>query len=159
MRLACVRSLCIDAVPRHLIARIHSMIEQLLTPLTFAQFVTTLFLAVLFLQSGVDKVVDFAGNYGWLQGHFAKSPLRAHVKMMLITMTVTEVLAGVLALCGAVQLVVSGERTIALYGAQLAAINILMLFFGQRVAKDYAGAATLVSYFIVCIGAVLLLAR
>ena len=135
------------------------MIEQLLTPLTFAQLVTMLFLAVLFLQSGVDKVIDFAGNYQWLQGHFAKSPLRSHVKMMLITMTVTEVIAGILALCGAAQLAMSGEKMFALYGAQLAALNILMLFFGQRVAKEYVGAAVLVPYFMLCVGAVVLLAQ
>jgi hypothetical protein len=34
-----------------------------------------------------------------------------------------------------------------------------MLFFGQRVAKDYVGAAVLVPYFILCVGAVLLMAQ
>ena len=33
------------------------------------------FLAILFLQSGIDKVVDRRGNLEWLTGHFAKSPL------------------------------------------------------------------------------------
>jgi hypothetical protein len=32
-----------------------------------------------------------------------------------------------------------------------------MLFFGQRLAKDYAGAATLVGYFVLSVGAVLLM--
>jgi hypothetical protein len=32
----------------------------------------------------------------------------------------------------------------------------VMLFFGQRMAKDYAGAAALVPYFILSIGAILL---
>ena len=79
--------------------------------------------------------------------------------MMLITMTVTEVLAGILALCGAAQLAMSGEKMFALYGAQLAALNILMLFFGQRMAKEYVGAAVLVPYFMLCVGAVVLLAQ
>jgi diacylglycerol kinase len=30
----------------------------------------------------------------------------------------------------------------------VAALNLIMLFFGQRVAKDYGGAAILVPYFI-----------
>jgi hypothetical protein len=36
-------------------------------------------------------------------------------------------------------------------GSLLSAITLLMLFFGQRVAKDYAGAATLVPYFILVV--------
>ncbi|MSR41241.1 MAG: DoxX family protein [Phycisphaerales bacterium] len=133
------------------------MLEHILQPITFAQIVIMLFLTVLFLQSGIDKVVDFAGNYSWLQGHFAKSPLRNHVKGMLCTITLAEVLAGLLALAGAVEIVMGEGKTIALYGAQLAAIDILLLFFGQRIAKEYAGAAALVPYFLLCVGAVVLL--
>ena len=65
--------------------------------------------------------------------------------------------AGVLALLGAGQIVLNGEKTFAMYGAQLAALNIVMLFFGQRIAKDYAGAAALIPYFILCIAEILLL--
>ncbi len=133
------------------------MLEQLLQPIPFAQCITTLFLAVLFLQSGMDKVFDFAGNHSWLQGHFAKTPLRTQVKAMLITVTITEVAAGLLALAGAVQLLIGGGKTLALYGAELAALNVLLLFMGQRIAKEYAGAAVLVSYFMLSVGAVLLL--
>jgi hypothetical protein len=58
-----------------------------------------------------------------------------------------------------VQIILSSDMTLALLGAELAALNIVMLFFGQRVAKDYAGAAALVPYFIVCVGAIVLLGR
>jgi hypothetical protein len=34
-----------------------------------------------------------------------------------------------------------------------------MLFFGQRMAKDYAGAASLVPYFILSVGAVVLMSQ
>ena len=55
------------------------MLEQLFQPLPFAQVMATLMLAILFLQSGLDKVLDFGGNLGWLSGHFAKTPLRGAV--------------------------------------------------------------------------------
>jgi hypothetical protein len=42
------------------------------------------FLAILFLQSGIDKVVDRRGNLEWLNGHFAKSPL-ADRRIMLLS--------------------------------------------------------------------------
>ena len=47
---------------------------------------------------------------------------------------------------------------LAFYGAALAAISIVALFFGQRMAKDYAGAATLVPYFLLALSALYLLA-
>jgi hypothetical protein len=131
--------------------------QNLLNPIHFSQLITALFLAILFLQSGLDKVFNFGDNLGWLTGHFSKTPFRGQVKSMLITITITEVAAGVLALLGAGQIVLNGEKTFAMYGAQLAALNIAMLFFGQRIAKDYPGATSLVPYFIVCIGEILLL--
>ena len=131
--------------------------QNLLNPIHFSQLLTALFLAILFLQSGLDKVFNFGDNLGWLTGHFSKTPFRGQVKVMLITITITEVAAGVLALLGAGQIVLNGEKTFAMYGAQLAALNIAMLFFGQRIAKDYPGATSLVPYFIVCIGEILLL--
>jgi hypothetical protein len=94
---------------------------------------------------------------GWLTGHFSKTPFRNQVKAMLVTITVAEVLAGLLAMAGAVQIAWSGQLTCAMYGAQLATIDIVLLFFGQRIAKDYAGAASLVPYFILCVADVLLL--
>jgi uncharacterized membrane protein YphA (DoxX/SURF4 family) len=131
--------------------------NHLLNPVDSAQFLAAIFLAILFLQSGLDKVVDFGGNLSWLQGHFAKSPLAGFVKPMLVTITLTETVAGLVCAIGAGQVALSGETGIALRGAQLAAANIVMLFFGQRLAKDYPGAATLAGYFVLAVGAVLLM--
>ena len=135
------------------------MLHTLLQPIPFAQLMTSLFLAILFLQSGLDKVFNFADNLGWLTGHFSKTPFRGQVKLMLITITIAEVAAGVLALMGAGQIAMNGEKTFAMYGAQLATLDIVMLFFGQRIAKDYAGAASLVPYLILCVGQVVLLTQ
>jgi hypothetical protein len=115
------------------------------------------FLAILFLQSGIDKIVDRKGNIEWLTGHFAKSPLASQVVPMVSVITVIEVAAGALSAAGAVMLIATGSRTLAALGALLAVAAILMLFFGQRIAKDYAGAAALVPYFIVASGGLILL--
>ncbi len=133
------------------------MLEALLTPVVSAQFLTLAFLAILFLQSGVDKIVDFKGNLAWLKGHFAKSPLAGQVAPMLAVITLTETAAGALAAVGAVMLALDGSKALGLHAAQLCALNIVMLFFGQRLAKDYAGAASLVPYFVLCVGAVVLM--
>ena len=135
------------------------MIERLLEPVTAAQVLVTAMLAICFLQSGIDKVVDFRGNLAWLTGHFSKTPFRGQVAPMLAVITILECAAGALCAVGVVQIALGNGTKAALYGAELSALNIVLLFFGQRIAKDYAGAATLVSYFILCVGAIVLLAR
>ncbi len=135
------------------------MLENLLHPIPFAQCLTSVFLAVLFLQAGLDKVIDFGGNLAWITSYFAKSPLRGQAKLLLPVVMLAECAAGGLALVGAAQIAWLGETTLSLYGAQLSTITITMLFFGQRMAKDYASAAAMVPYFILCVGAVLLLAH
>jgi len=125
-----------------------------------AHLLTAAILAILFLQSGLDKVFDWKGNLGWLQGHFAESPLAKVVPLLLLTVTVVEVSAGAVSAVGAVLLLIDPMQTdIALRGAQLSAVAIVMLFFGQRLAKDYAGAATLVPYFILSVAAILLFGK
>jgi hypothetical protein len=135
------------------------MLERLTDPIFAASVLTSALLAICFLQSGLDKVLDFKGNLAWLNGHFAKSPLRGQVAPMLVVVTILECAAGALCAVGVVQIILSSDMKLALLGAELAALNIVMLFFGQRVAKDYAGAAALVPYFIACVGAIVLLGR
>ena len=135
------------------------MLERLTDPIFAASVLTSALLAICFLQSGLDKVLDFKGNLAWLNGHFAKSPLRGQVAPMLVVVTILECAAGALCAVGVVQIILSSDMKLALLGAELAALNIVMLFFGQRVAKDYAGAAALVPYVIVCVGAIVLLGR
>ena len=126
--------------------------------LFFVQVAVALFLAILFLQSGIDKIMDRKGNLEWLTGHFAKSPLAALVPLMLFVITALEVAAGGFSAVGAVQLMVTRNPAVAFYGACFSTAAILALFFGQRVAKDYPGAATLVPYFLLAIVAMLILA-
>jgi len=123
------------------------------------QVLISAFLAILFLQSGIDKVVDRRGNLEWLRGHFAKSPLAGIVPAMVTAITILELAAGVLSAIGCVVVVFSRDSTIALYGAVISAVAILALFFGQRMAKDYAGAAVLVPYFLLALAAIYLLAQ
>jgi diacylglycerol kinase len=117
------------------------------------------FLAILFLQSGIDKIVDRRGNLEWLKGHFAKSPLAGMVPAMLTTITILEVAAGALSAVGCVFVILSRDSTVAFYGAVVSALGIIALFFGQRMAKDYPGAAVLVPYFLVTLVAIYLLAQ
>ena len=123
------------------------------------QLLVSAFLAILFLQSGIDKIIDRQGNLQWLSGHFAKSPLAGLVPLLLGILTLIELAAGLLSGIGFFALLFTRNSTIALYGAVVSAIAILCLFFGQRMAKEYAGAAVLVPYFLVTLVAIYLLVR
>src|SRR6266446_179353 len=123
------------------------------------QALVTAFLAILFLQSGIDKIADRRGNLEWLKGHFAKSPLAETVPALLTAITILEVTAGVLSALGCVLLLLLRDSTVAFCGAVISAAAIIALFFGQRVAKDYAGAAVLVPYFLLALFAIYLLAQ
>ncbi len=55
-----------------------------------------LLVAILFIQSGLDKVFDWRGNLDWLTGHFSKTFLSRTVLPMLATITVMELATGFL---------------------------------------------------------------
>jgi len=107
-----------------------------------------LFVAILFIQSGLDKVFDWQGNLGWLNGHFSKTFLAPAVPMLLATITVMEIATGIVALAGIVYFLIAGSTSVIFWAGVLGALSITALFFGQRIAKDYPGAAVLVPYFI-----------
>src|SRR6476620_10280913 len=123
------------------------------------QIFSAAFLAILFLQSGVDKVVDRRGNLEWLKGHFAKSPLASVVPTLVTAITILELAAGVLNGVGCLALIVLRDSTVAFCGAVVSAVAVIALFVGQRMAKDYAGAAVLVPYFLLTVVAIYLLAQ
>ena len=81
------------------------------------------------------------------------------VPIMFGVLTIIEVAAGTLSGIGFLALLVAHNSTIAFYGAIVSALAVLCLFFGQRMAKEYAGAAILVPYFLVTLVAIYLLAH
>lgn len=119
-----------------------------------ASILILLLLALTFLQSAYDKIFAWKDNLDWLKGHFSKTFLKNHVPFALFKILVLELLAGVLCLAGVLQILVYDIKIVGYYGAVLSCITLLMLLFGQRIAKDYDGARTIVIYFIPAIMAV-----
>ena len=115
------------------------------------------FLAITFIQSGYDKLFYWKDNLDWLKEHFAKTQLKNLVPLALINILILELISGVLCVVGGIELYINNGRTFGLYGAVFSSITLLMLLFGQRLAKDYDGARTIVIYFIPAVMAVLLL--
>src|SRR5436190_17320683 len=82
-----------------------------------------LFVAILFIQSGLDKVFDWKGNLEWLTGHFAKSFLKAIVPMMLATIMIMELATGVMAAAGLVYLILTGSPKVIFYASVIGAAS------------------------------------
>ncbi|MBP2833846.1 DoxX family protein [Aquimarina sp. U1-2] len=110
-----------------------------------------LFLLITFLQSGIDKLVDWRGNLEWLKGHFAKTFMANMVPLLLATILVVEIITAIYSIIGIYYLLVYNNTYFAFFAMFLACITLLMLLFGQRVAKDYQGALTITCYFIVTV--------
>lgn len=122
------------------------------------QLFISAFFAICFLQSGIDKLIDRRGNLDFLTGHFGKSPLAGFVPILFSILTVLELAAGALCAIGCLILLVRHTTGIAFYGVLLSALALLALFFGQRMAKEYPGAATLAPYFIIALAGLYFLA-
>ncbi len=112
---------------------------------------SAMLVSILFIQSGLDKVFDWRGNLEWLTGHFSKTFLRGTVPPMLATITLMEIATGILSAIGIVYFLITSSTVLIFYASILGAASIVALFFGQRIAKDYAGAAVLIPYFILLI--------
>lgn len=125
--------------------------------LTVIKTLIALYFSILFLQSGLDKITGWKGNLSWLTEYFSKTFLKGQVPVLLGTITFTEVLAGVLSAIGIVELLFMGGHSFVVYGAVLATLNFVMLFFGQRIAQDYDAAAAMTNYFTVGIISILIL--
>ncbi len=119
-----------------------------------APILLLVFLAITFIQSGYDKLFYWKDNLSWLKEHFAKTQLKNLVHLALLNILILELISGVLCIVGGIQLLVNNGRTFGLYGSIFSCITLLMLLFGQRLAKDYDGARTIVIYFIPAVLAV-----
>ncbi|AWM15291.1 DoxX family membrane protein [Flavobacterium sp. NRK F10] len=119
-----------------------------------APILILILLALTFLQSGYDKIKDWKGNVEWLKSHFNGTFLGKQVPLALFLILVLEICSGVMCVSGIIELFNTPDTIVGYYGAVLSCITLLFLLFGQRIAKDYDGARTIVIYFIPAILAV-----
>jgi uncharacterized membrane protein YphA (DoxX/SURF4 family) len=135
---------------------IDNLFANQVTNYTVVKMLVPAFMAILFLQSGLDKVFNYKDNLDYFTSHFKKSPLSNFVSLLTPVITVLEVSAGILCAIGTISLIFDNKLW-AFWGLIIAALALLSLFFGQRVAKDYAGAVSIVIYFaLVMIGLLIL---
>ena len=123
-------------------------------PLVLCQIFIAMFLIIVFLQSSMDRIFDRKGNLDFIKAHFSKTIFKNFTPYLLTIITVFE-LTGTLILAYGVYYAFAERTTLWIfYGFVILSITLLFLLLGQRLAKDYVGAADLVPYFMlimVCI--------
>ena len=117
-------------------------------PMELCQIFIAIFLFIAFFQSGLDKVIDRKGNLDFLKAHFSDTPLIKIIPIMLHILTFLEIIGSLMLGYGVYYAFVNRSTLWIFYGFVVIAITIIILFAGQRIAKDYLGAADLVPYFI-----------
>ena len=122
--------------------------------INIASILLLAFLAATFVQSSYDKTMYWNDNLLWLKGHFAKTPIRDLVPVSLLLILVLELISSILCIVGILQLVINSGRSFGLWGAVASCVTLIFLLVGQRMAKDYDGARTIVIYFMPAITAV-----
>ena len=119
-----------------------------------ASILILVFFGISFLQSSYEKLFYWNDNLNWLKEHFAETRLKNKVPFSLISLVIMELISTVLCFVGCIELLISDGRSFGFYGAVFSAITLIMMLFGQRLAKDYDGARTIVIYFIPAVMAV-----
>lgn len=112
------------------------------------QSLIAIFISIALIQSGIDKINDRKGNLDWLIDHFSNTIFNNYVPFLLSILTVVELLSGIILISGALFNLLYSNFNILIVGFLLSSVNFIFLFLGQRIAKDYAGAAVIVNYFI-----------
>tara|TARA_A100000164_G_scaffold168101_1_gene149207 strand:+ start:25 stop:576 length:552 start_codon:yes stop_codon:yes gene_type:complete len=115
-------------------------------PLVLCQILIAIVFIITFIQSGVDKVIDREGNRLYFKDHFSNSILKNYTSIMLTFITLFELICGFVLIYGVYFSFVERTTLWIFYGFVICTFNLILLFLGQRIAKDYIGASDLVPY-------------
>ena len=120
-------------------------------PLVLCQILIAIFIAIVFMQSSLDKIFYRSENLEYFKAQFEKSIFKKIYPLLLSILTIFELVGGLMLIYG-VYFSFSERVTLWIfYGFVHIAITLIFLLLGQRIAKDYVGAANLVPYFILII--------
>ena len=111
-----------------------------------------LFLLITFFMSLFEKICDYSGTQSFMESHFKNTFLAKKIAFLLPILVFIELIAVILLILAILNyyftIISINFSRFALIGC---AISLMMLLFGQRVAKDYQSSAGITIYFILVI--------
>ena len=117
-------------------------------PFELCQTLIAIFLMVVFIQSGVDKVLNRKDNLDFFKSHFSKTIFKNITPILLTILTILELIGGIVLAYGVFHTLYFLDTIWIFNGFVILSITLIFLISGQRIAKDYIGAADLIPYFI-----------
>ena len=120
------------------------------SPIKIMQMLSAIFFSIVFFQSSIDKILDRKGNIEFFEEHFKATFLNKILSPLLSILTFLELIAAGICIYGLFYSLLYQNTDFIFYGLVASGIVLLMLLFGQRIAKDYVGAADITIYFILC---------
>ena len=119
------------------------------------QILSSLFFSIIFFQSGIDKALDREGNLNFFESHFKNTLFYKMHSQALTVLMLLELFAASLCLLGFIYSIIYHNTHFIFYGLLVTSFVLLSLLLGQRIAKDYVGAADITIYFILCVIAII----
>ncbi|MCD6542912.1 MAG: hypothetical protein J7K34_00230 [Flavobacteriaceae bacterium] len=99
----------------------------------------------------MEKIFQWKQSIGYYQSHFKNTFMEKFIPPSLLLVIFMEVITVILSLIGIYNLILFNDNTFGYYGLVVAAITLLGLMIGQRIAKDYSGAMLITVYFILTV--------
>ena len=115
------------------------------------QILSSIFFSIVFFQSGIDKAIDRKGNLDFFESHFKNTLFHKIYAQALTVLMFLELIAASLCTYGCLYSIVYKNTGFIFYGLLVTSFVLLSLLLGQRIAKDYVGAADITIYFILSI--------
>ena len=103
---------------------------------TIAYLLILVFFSIVFIQSGMDKIIDKKGNLSFLVSHLEKVFSRTLIKVAFYVVTFLEISSGILCLLGTFQLLFFEQKQIGLIGIFVGSVALLILLFVKEETKE-----------------------
>ena len=143
--------ICAQSVAERYGDRISLLGMSFKDPLVLCQILIAIFISIVFIQSGLDIILNRRNNLEYFKVQFSKSIFNKVYPILLSILTILELVGGLMLVYGIYFSFAEKTTLWIFYGLVYLAITMIFLLLGQRIAKDYVGAADLVPYFILII--------
>lgn len=122
-----------------------------------AQIFILIYIVITFGYSVIEKLLQWRESVDFYENHFRETSLKNTIPFLLKVVILLETITVIICVIGLFGLIVFSNKEFGFYGLILAALTLIGLMFGQRIAKDYAGAMNITVYFILTIIGVFML--
>ena len=110
------------------------------------------FLSIVFIQSGLDKILNWKGNLEFISSTLSSKIPSFLVVFALFVVLLLETFGGFASLGGIIELIYCKDPYLwAQIGILSCSSALLVLLLGQRISQNYVDAKTIVIYFIVAL--------